>query len=219
MTNEIIRVVIVDDHELVREAFSYLLQKEQCIDVIGIGKSGEDAINLVTELEPDVIILDVQMPGLGGIEAARKILRMKNNTKVIILSSFKQTLFPTRLMELGVHGYLHKGTNKADLIHAIESVHSGHVYLDPEIARKLTLEKFGHEDISPFSELTDRELQIFLMLVHAVPVEKIANYLSLSAKTICGYRYALFEKLHIHTDVELTHLAFEHEFLQDPSTD
>ncbi len=218
MINEIIRVVIIDDHELVREAFAHLLQNEQSIDVIGMGKSGEDAINLATELKPDVIILDVHMPGLGGIEAARKILRLNSNTKVIILSSFKQTPFPTRLMELGVHGYLHKGTNKIDLIHAVKNVHSGHVYLDPEIARKLTLEKFGHEDISPFSELTERELQIFLMLVHAVPVEKIADYLCLSAKTVCGYRYALFDKLHIHTDVELTHLAFEHEFLQDPLT-
>jgi two-component system invasion response regulator UvrY len=219
VTAEFIKVVIVDDHELIREALSFLLQNEPSIEVVGIGASGEDAVNLANELRPDIVILDLHMPGLGGIEAARKILRLPENVKIIILSSFKQTPFPTRLLEIGVLGYLHKGTSQSELVRAIETVQSGHVYLDPEIARALTLEQFGHQDISPFSNLTERELQVFLMLIHAVPVEKIADYLCLSTKTVCGYRYALFDKLHIHTDVELTHLAYQHEFLLEATAD
>ena len=210
-----IKVVIVDDHELIRQAFSFLLRDEINIEVVATGACGEDAINLASELEPDIIILDVQMPGFGGIEAARKILRSQGNSKVIMLSSFNQPPFPSRLLDIGVQGYLHKGTNKANLVQAIETVYDDGVFLDPKIARELTLNNFGHENISPFSTLTERELQVFLMLVHGVSVDKISNYLCLSAKTVCGYRYALFDKLHIHTDVELTHLAFTHQIIQE----
>lgn len=213
MSKQPIHLIIADDHALVREGVALLLEND--IELIQTVNCGEDAVNLAIEYNPNVILLDLNMPGIGGIEAARKILRLDKGIKVLIFSSFNAAAFPIKLMEIGAHGYLYKDVSKANLIKAISVVHAGHSYLDPRIARTITIERLDTKQCSPFTHLSLRELQITLLLVHSIPVSTIADFLCISSKTVCGYRYTIFDKLKIDNDVQLTQLAYQHELLSD----
>ncbi len=203
-----IKVLLVDDHDLVRLGVKRLLQDAKGIQVIGEASTGEEAIKLTRELSPDVVIMDLQMPGIGGLEATRKMLRHNPMVRVLALTVCDDEPYPSRLLQAGAAGYITKGSNAEEMIKAIRMLHAGERYLSSEIAQQLALKRFSsEEDASPLDALSERELQIMLMITQGQKTKKISEKLCLSIKTINSYRYRIFEKLGVKSDVELTLLA------------
>ncbi len=205
-----INILLVDDHELVRTGISKILNEVKGFKVIDECETGEEAIKFCRKTEPDVILMDMDMPGMGGLEATKKILRLSPEVKVIILTAHTEDPFPTKVMQIGAAGYLTKGTAPKEMINAIKAVNSGQRYLPAEIAQQMALSQFKSTEENPFSELSDRELQIMLMITRGKKVPDISENLHLSTKTINSYRYRMFDKLGVGNDVELTHLAIRH---------
>ncbi len=204
-----IRVLVVDDHDLVRTGISRMLADISGLQVIGQADSGEDAIRKARELKPDVVLMDVKMPGIGGLEATRKLLRSYPDLKVIAVTICEEDPFPTRLLQAGAAGYLTKGAALEEMVQAIRMVFGGQRYISPQIAQQLALKSFQPQG-SPFDSLSEREIQIALMIVGCQKVQIISDKLCLSPKTVNTYRYRIFEKLSVTSDVELTLLAVRH---------
>lgn len=211
-----IRVLVVDDLVLVRSGISRLLADAEQIDVVGQASSGEEAIVMSRELEPDVILMDINMPGIGGMEATQKILQRQPEIQIVALTVYDGDPYTSRLMKIGASGYLTKGAHLDEMIRAIVKVKSGQKYISPEIAQKMALRPFQDEAASPFESLSERELQIAIMIVKCQKVAQISEALFLSPKTVNSYRYRIFEKLGIDSDVELTHLALRYGLI-DPN--
>lgn len=205
-----IKVLVVDDHDLVRIGISRMLGDVEGIKVVGQAASGEEAVRLVRELSPDVVLMDVQMPGIGGLEATRKIQRIDEGIRVIAVTVCDEEPFPSRLLKAGAAGYLTKGADLQEMVRAIRVVSAGQKYISAEIAQQMALKPFKDEQSSPFDQLSERELQISIMVVNCQKVQEISDKLCLSPKTVNSYRYRIFEKLGIDSDVELTLLAVRH---------
>ena len=208
-----INVLLVDDHELVRTGIRKILDEVKGFKVIGEVETGEEAVQFCRKSEPDVVLMDMNMPGIGGLEATKKILRYSPDIKIIVLTVHSEDPFPTKVMQIGAAGYLTKSAGPDEMINAIRSVNSGQRYITPDIAQKMALSQFKSADENPFNSLSERELQIMLMITRGERVPDISEQLSLSTKTINSYRYRMFEKLNVGNDVELTHLAIRHGML------
>jgi two-component system, NarL family, invasion response regulator UvrY len=205
-----IRVLIVDDHQLVRMGTSRLLADVGDVEVVGQAGSGEEAIELVRHLKPDVVLMDVQMPGIGGLEATRRCLRVHPDIKVIAVSMYEDEPYPSKLLNVGAHGYVTKRAAIDGMVRAIKKVVAGQRYVSAEIAQQMALKSFSESEVSPFEILSNREMQITLMIVEGTKVPRISQSLSLSPKTVNSYRYRIFEKLDLSNDVSLTKLAIKH---------
>jgi len=204
-------VLVVDDHDLVRTGISRMLADVDGLQVIGQADSGEMAIRKARELKPDVVLMDVKMPGIGGLEATRKLLRSYPDIKVIAVTVCEEDPFPTRLLQAGAAGYLTKGAALEEMIQAIRMVFAGQRYISPQIAQHLALKAFQPQSNgSPFDLLSEREIQIALMIANCQKVQTISDKLCLSPKTVNTYRYRIYEKLTITSDVELALLAVRH---------
>lgn len=215
-----ITVLLVDDHDLVRVGIRRLLSDVKDLKVIGEAKSGEEAVRFARELRPDVVLMDVKMPGIGGLEATKKIVRLDSNIKVLAVTVYGEEPFPSRLLQAGAAGYLTKGSGIEEMINAIKTVFAGQKYLSSEVAQQLALKHVGGEpDSSPLDILSEREMQIMIMITKGVKVQEISDKLCLSPKTVNSYRYRLFEKLKVNSDVELTHLAMRHGMLDTETMD
>lgn len=212
-----ISVLVVDDHDLVRSGISRLLADTTNIDVVGECDSGEAAIKAARELSPNVILMDIRMPGIGGIEATRKILKHNPDIHVIAVTACDDNPFASRLFNAGASGYITKGASADEITRAIIKVRSGQKYISQEIAQKMALRPFSDTQSSPFDELSDREMQITLMIVNCQKVQEISESLFVSPKTVNSYRYRIFEKLNIASDVELTLLAMRHGLVDNPT--
>lgn len=208
-----VEVLVVDDHDLVRLGLVRLLSDVQGIRVVAEADSGEIAVELAKKHEPDIILMDVRMPGMDGIEATKKILRSYPDMKIIAVTACGEDPFPSRLLQAGASGYLTKGASTEEMVQAIKTVMAGQKYLTPVIAQKLALQSFGSSD-NPFNELSEREMQITILICSCKKVQEISDKLCLSPKTVNTYRYRVFEKLGISSDVELTHLAIRHGLLE-----
>lgn len=202
-----IKVLLVDDHDLVRLGIKRLLQDVNGLKVVGEASTGEEAVQLARELIPDVVLMDVQMPGIGGLEATRKMIRHNPDIKILALTVFDDEPYPSRLLQAGAAGYITKGCRAEEMIRAIRTIHSGQRYLSSEIAQQLALKRFAATEESPLDLLSERELQIMLMITSGQKVQEISEKLHLSPKTVNSYRYRIFEKLNLNNDVELTLLA------------
>ena len=205
-----IRVLVVDDHELVRSGISRLLDDTGMIDVVGQAGSGEEAVRMAKEIEPDIILMDIHMPGIGGMAATRKILHNQPDAQVIAVTVSDDNPYASRLLKMGASGYITKGADADEMLRAIIKVKSGQKYISPEIAQRMALRPFESEAESPFEVLSERELQNALMIVNCQKVQQIGEALFLSPKTVNSYRYRIFEKLNISSDVELTHMALRY---------
>ncbi|QIR16139.1 UvrY/SirA/GacA family response regulator transcription factor [Shewanella aestuarii] len=212
-----ISVYLVDDHELVRTGIRRLLEDERGIKVVGEAHDGETAVQWSRQNEADVILMDMNMPGMGGLEATRKILRYQPDAKIIVLTVQTEDPFPTKVMQAGASGYLTKGSTSPEVIRAISQVSRGQRYLSPEIAQQMALSQFNGSEENPFASLSERELQIMLMITNGEKVNDISEKLNLSPKTVNSYRYRLFAKLGINGDVELTRLAIRYKMLDTGS--
>lgn len=205
-----ITVLLVDDHELVRIGIRRILDDVKGIKVVKEVSSGEEAVKWCRLNPIDIILMDINMPGIGGIEATKKILRFSVETKIIMLTVYTENPLPTKVMKAGASGYLSKNAGLDEVIKAIKMVYAGQRYITPEIAQKMALNGLYSSRESPFSELSERELQIMLMITQGEKVNTIAEQLHLSPKTVNSYRYRMFTKLSVNGDVELTHLAIRH---------
>lgn len=208
-----INVFLVDDHELVRTGIRRILEDVRGIKVVGEAQSGETAVTFCRQHHPDVILMDMNMPGIGGLEATRKILRIRPDVRIIVLTIHSENPFPAKVMQAGAAGYLTKGAAPDEMIQAIRLVHSGQRYISPEIAQQMALSQFASADENPFKSLSERELQIMMMITKGQKVSDISEQLNLSPKTVNSYRYRLFSKLGVNGDVELTHLAIRYGML------
>lgn len=207
---------MADDHDLVRTGIERLLADISDMTVVGHATSGEEAVWRSRELQPDVVLMDVRMPGIGGLEATRKITARDPQIKVIAVSAWDDDPLPSRLLQAGASGYVAKDAPFEDVIKAIRKVMAGQRYLSAGVAEQMALKQFDGGATSPFEKLSERELQIALMVVNCEKVQDIAEKLHLSSKTVNSYRYRLFEKLGINSDVELTYLAIKHGLVDMP---
>lgn len=215
-----IKVLVVDDHDLVRAGISRMLSDEDGIEVVGEACSGEDAVGVIRTVDPDIILMDLKMPGIGGLEATRKIKRLNDEIKVIVVTACADDPYPARVMQSGASAYITKGADIEEMIRAIRVVNSGQRYISPEIAQKLALKPFEEtEEGTVFDKLSEREMQIATMIVSCIKVQDISDKLCLSPKTVNSYRYRIFEKLGITSDVELTLLAVRHGILDTENID
>lgn len=213
-----IRVLIVDDHRLFRLGLQRMLADQASITVVGEASSGEESIVACRELAPNVVLMDIRMPGIGGIEATRRIIRLRRDIKVIALTACEDQPFPVQMMRSGAVGYLTKGVSSQETITAIRKVFVGQKYCSSEVAQELAFSSFEDDMSCPFSELSGREMQITMMVVNCQRVQKISQDLHLSPKTVNSYRYRIFEKLRVHSDVELVLLAVRHGMIDPMST-
>lgn len=209
-----INILLVDDHELVRTGIKRIINDVRGLKVVGEADSGEAAFQFCRANEPDVVLMDMNMPGIGGLEATKKIVRYCPDIKIIVLTVHTEDPFPTKVMQIGAHGFLTKMTGPEEMIQAIRSVNVGQRFIAPEIAQQIAMNQFnGVKEDRPFDSLSERELQIMLMITKGEKVQDIATQLNLSSKTINSYRYRMFEKLNIGNDVELTHMAIRYGML------
>lgn len=205
-----IDIFLVDDHELVRTGMARMLDDEEGVRVVGQAASGEEALALVPRLKPDLVLMDLRMPGMGGLEATRRLMRLDDGPRVMVVTVCEGGPFPTRLLQAGALGYVGKSADLAELMGAIKTVCCGQRYVSPYIAQTIALGPFSLNDLGPLDMLSQRELQIMILLVNGRTVRDVADELSLSPKTINTYRYRIFDKLGVKGDVRMTLLAMHY---------
>lgn len=210
----LINVLVVDDHPIVRAGISSILE-ENGISVIGQASSGEEAVRMVRDKNPHIVLMDVRMPGIGGLEATKKIIKTQPHIKIIALTVYGEEPFPSKFLQAGAVGYLTKDNDVNEMLNAIQTVYSGKSkhYIGPDIAQQLALKNVSIPNGSPLDILSERELQIMMMITSGQKVQEISDKLCLSPKTVNSYRYRIFDKLGVSSDVELTHLAIRHKVL------
>ncbi len=209
------RVFLVDDHALVRTGMKLILGNEVDIEIVGEADSGETALPLIRKLKPDVVLCDLHLPGVSGLEVTERVVKGDYGARVIIVSVLEDGPMPRRLLQAGASGYVGKGGDAAELLRAVRDVARGKRYLASSIAQNLALSGIEGND-SPFDALSPREMEITLLLTQGLRQEDIARRLSLSAKTVNTHKTRLFEKLGIQDAIALARLAGQYG-LSDPA--
>ena len=210
-----IRIFVVDDHALVRAGMRMILAGEVDLEVVGEAESGEEALPQIRKLRPDVVLCDLHLPGVSGLEVTERIVKGDYGTRVIVVSVLEDGPMPKRLIEAGAAGYVGKGGDAGELLRAVRDVARGKRYLASNIAQHLALSGIGGES-SPFDLLSRRELEVAMLLTQGLRQEDIARRLSLSAKTVNTHKTRLFGKLRIQDSIALARLAGQHG-LSDPA--
>jgi len=201
-------IVLVDDHAVVRAGVRRLLEQEPLFEVIGEAESGEKAYQIFGDLKPDVMVMDLSMPGMGGLESIRRILMRYEKAKILVLSMHEDLSFANQALKLGAKGYLTKNTLADDLVKSIETVTQGDVFLSDEIAKKMAMQSIsGNQD--PVHELSAREFEIFRLLAEGLDIDAIASTLNISSKTVSNYQTMIKQKLNINTPIELIRYAIK----------
>lgn len=209
-----IRILLVDDHAVVRTGFRLLLQARPDIAVVGEAESGETACQRYLELSPDVVVMDIAMPGMGGIEALRRIRAHDPQAKVLALSAHDDPMHARRALREGALGFLSKRSAPEALLEAVSGVGSGQRYIDPRVAQRLALEDIGGAESSPIKRLSEREFDVFIRLARGASVQRIADDLRLSASTVGTHLYNVKQKLGVSNQSELTLLAIRHGLIE-----
>lgn len=210
-----IRVFLLDDHALVRSGMRMMLAAETDIEVIGEADTGETALPMIRKLAPDVVLCDLHLPGISGLEVTERIVKGGYGCKVVVVSVLEDGPIPKRLIEAGASGYVGKAGDAAELLRAVRDVARGKRYLASGVAQHLALAGIGGE-ASPFDALSPRELEVAMLLAQGLRQEEIAKRLSLSAKTVNTHKARLFEKLEIQDSIALARLCSQYG-LSDPA--
>ena len=204
--------MLVDDHAIVREGYRSLLQKQDNMQVIAEANDGAQAYLSYKQHSPDIVIMDISMPGQGGLEAISRIKQFSADAKIIVFSMHQNPSFAVQATRAGALGYVTKSSDPDVLIRAIHDVQQGKYTLSADIAQALALEKLGTES-NALDQLTVREFEILRMLVEATPTQDIADTLNISPKTVANAHYIIKKKLGVTSDIELTHLAIKMNIL------
>jgi len=209
-----INIMLVDDHDLVRTGLKRLINDEDGFRVVTEAATGEEALQKIRLNDVDIVLMDINMPGIGGLEATKKLLHIKPDLKIIGVTMHDDEIFPQRLLKAGAVGYLTKGSDISEMIHAMREVIANRRYICPDIAQQIALTQMQEFQISPFEALSERELQVMIMLMDGQKVNAISDKLSLSPKTVSTYRHRLYLKLGVNNDMELARLALQHGFIE-----
>lgn len=202
----LIRIMLVDDHAVVRAGVRRLLEQETKFSVVAEAESGERAYQIFGEHLPDVTIIDLSMPGLGGMEAIKRIVTRYPTAKIIVLSMHENVAFASQALKAGAKGYVTKSGLANELTNAIEWVISGQTYLGSELSNKIALQ-LNNANEDPMKVLSAREFEIFRMLIDGVDLSKIALTLNISLKTVANYQTGIKQKLNVSSPVEMVRLA------------
>ncbi len=211
-----IRVLLVDDHALFRAALRSVLHETKDIKVTGEAETGEIALEKARELSPDLILMDIKMPGMGGLETTRRLFQQNPDNRILMVTAFDHDPFPNQLLNAGAKGFISKNCQADEFFIAIRTVMVGNLYLSNKVAQQIALNRTtGRDDAkkNPFNALSAREMQVMLMIVQGRSNPTICEALFLSPKTISTYRRRLYDKLDVNNDVELTHLALSHHVI------
>lgn len=211
--NKKINVMLVDDHEVVRSGLRRLLEQNDGIDVVVEAESGEQAYQLYGEHLPDVVVMDMSMPGMGGLEALRRIIARYPQARVIIFSMHENAAYASQALSVGARAYVAKSGAADDLVQAVREVAAGKGYLSPGIAQQIALQTLSGSD-DPTRLLSAREFEVFRLLAAGKGIEEISTTLKISQKTVANYQTLLKQKLGISSPIELVRLAIKHGVIE-----
>lgn len=198
--------MLVDDHAVVRMGFKMLLETSDDIEVIAEAQSGEEAIKFYMEYKPDVVVMDITMPGMGGIEATERILNKESAAKILVLSAHEDSVHPRRVLNAGAMGYVTKRSAAEELIKAIRAVASGKKYIEASVAQQIAIQQLSGEQ-NPVDVLSDREFEVFMSLAKGKTTNEIAEALFLSPRTVGTHLYNVKQKLNANNSAELALIA------------
>jgi two-component system invasion response regulator UvrY len=201
-----LKVLLVDDHSVVRMGFKMLIDSEKDMKVIAESETGEDGIQKYQELKPDVTIMDITMPGIGGLEAIERIIAKDKNAKILVLSAHEDSVHPKRVLSAGAIGYLTKRSAAEELISAIRTVGSGKKYIESSVAQQLAITQLSGEN-DPTEILSDREFEVFIALAKGKSTNEIADTMCLSPRTVGTHLYNIKQKLNANNSAEIALIA------------
>src|SRR5262245_27787042 len=203
-----VRVLLVDDHAVVREGYRRLLERTPEIEVVAEASTGEDAYRVFCEMLPDVVVMDINLPGMSGIEAARRMLAREPDARVLVFSMHEDALFGSRALQAGARGYVTKASAPEVLVEAVKAVSAGRLYISHDMAQELALQSVPGQDL-PLNTLSPREFEVFRLLAEGKPVTEIARILSLSQKTVANYQSLIKQKLEADTSAQMVWIALK----------
>lgn len=208
-TKRTIRILLADDHTLVRQGFRLILLSQPDMDVVGEAGNGREAVEMARSLRPDVVVMDVTMPDLNGIEATRRIREISPHIRVLALSVHRDSVYVREMVRAGAEGYLLKESADTDLLAAVRAVATGHSYLSPEVSGAI-LRDYRKHATNPLDLLSSREREVLQLIAEGKTNKEIANTLNLSVYTVDGHRTRIMEKLNLHSVGELVRFAVRH---------
>ncbi|MCL6269873.1 response regulator [Sansalvadorimonas sp. 2012CJ34-2] len=209
-----ISVLVADDHELVRCGIVRMLSDIDGIEVVGEACSGEEVQTICRELDVNIILMDVRMPGMGGLEATRRLSVSRPDIRIIALSGYEDAIHARKLLEAGAWGFLTKGDDQSEMIQAIKDVYNGRRFICASIATEMAVKSFSRRPDNPFEALSPQEFQVAMMVIDCYKPADIALKMGIGPKTVNSYRYRIFEKLGVTNDVGLTKLAIRHGVIE-----
>jgi two-component system invasion response regulator UvrY len=201
-----LKVLLVDDHSVVRMGFKMLIDSERDMKVIAESETGEDGIQKYQELKPDVTVMDITIPGIGGLEAIERIIAKDKNAKILVLSAHEDSVHPKRVLSAGAIGYLTKRSAAEELISAIRTVGSGKKYIESSVAQQLAITQLSGEN-DPTEILSDREFEVFIALAKGKSTNEIADTMCLSPRTVGTHLYNIKQKLNANNSAEIALIA------------
>lgn len=213
MSEKNIRIIIADDHSFLREGIKKTIQDEIDMKIVGEAANAGDALNIIKELQPDVAIMDISMPGKSGLDVLKDLKNIKTKSKILILSMHPEDRFAIRALKAGASGYLTKESAPDELVKAIRTILTGRKYVSKSLAEKLVDILSEDTDKLPHEQLSDREYQVFIKIASGVKAVEIAAELSISVHTVNTYRARILEKMDMSSNVELSQYAMHNDLI------
>lgn len=209
MPEQAIRILLVDDHTIVRQGLKLILSAQTDLQVVGEAANGREAVDLVQKLKPEVVLMDVAMPDLNGIEATRRIVEANPRLRVLVLSMHKEAVYVREILRAGARGYILKDAIDTELLNAVRSVARGDGYISPAVSGAL-LSDYRQNVTDPIDLLSGREREVLQLIAEGKTNKEIATRLNLSVYTVDSHRGKIMEKLNLHSTGELVRFAMKH---------